>query len=52
MLHQRVADNAFGTDVLVGRGQALAAGLRVGLQRAKVPLLLETPMLHQRAMMQ
>jgi len=30
--------------VLVGRGQALAAGLRVGLQRAKVPLLLETPM--------
>jgi len=29
---------------LVGRGQALAAGLRVGLQRAHVPVLLETPM--------
>ena len=29
---------------LVGRGQALAAGLRVGLQRANVPVLLETPL--------
>jgi len=29
---------------LVGRGQALAAGLRVGQQRAHVPVLLETPM--------